>query len=197
MPTLDDFSNELLLSIFPHLTLSSLIAAKGVCTFWRRLVPLADIDPARQGLLDLYFTTIQSPVFERSRSWLLQNLRPFDRQAYIDALLDQHDYLPDDFRIWILEWPAKAVIAGCWPGLPDIYLSERESDDVARVHGCNWLGRVPPIVHTVQINQIGPIEQWVEEDVPALLVWEENYEFAKTWLVLAGKPVCNHVVYTL
>ncbi|KAJ7075725.1 hypothetical protein B0H15DRAFT_649676 [Mycena belliarum] len=111
MTQLNDFPNEILLHIFPHMPLKSLIAAYGVSKLWRHLAPLAEIIPPRRGLLDLYFNIMESPIFERTRPWLLDNLRPFNREAYIEALLAQHDYLPDDFRIWILEWPAKAVIA--------------------------------------------------------------------------------------
>jgi hypothetical protein len=49
--------------------------------------------------VNLYFSIIESSAFEQSHPWLLENLCSFDRQAYIDALLDQHDYLPDDFRM--------------------------------------------------------------------------------------------------
>ncbi|KAJ7825459.1 hypothetical protein B0H13DRAFT_1918618 [Mycena leptocephala] len=101
-----------------------------------------------------------------------------DQQAYIDALLDQQAYLPDDFRIWILEWPAKAAIACCWPGLPYKYWRGPELDDGA-IQGCNFLGRIPPVLHTVpvQINRIGPTEDWVE--VNAI---EDAEEAEKKWV---------------
>ncbi|KAJ7983189.1 hypothetical protein DFH06DRAFT_978220, partial [Mycena polygramma] len=150
MTQLQDLSNEVFLQIFPHCPLKSLIAAQGVSQLWRQLVPLADISPARRGLLKLYLEIIESPVFIKTRPWLLENLRPFDREACIHALLDQHDYLPEDFRIWILEWPAKAVIACCWPGLPEKYYGRAEADGVERIRGCNFLGRIPPVVHTVK-----------------------------------------------
>ncbi|KAJ6544365.1 hypothetical protein B0H19DRAFT_903165, partial [Mycena capillaripes] len=192
-----DFPNEIFLQIFPYFSLKSIIAAQGVCTLWRHLLPLSDIDKTRRGLLNLYFEIIESPVFVRTSPWVLKNLQDFVRQAYSDALLDQHDYLPDDFRIWILEWPAKAVIACCWPGLPDTYWARWETDGIERIEGCNFLGRIPPVVHTVQITQIGQIEQRVEIDVPALLIWEDNRVFPMTWLVLGQRPVCSHAVYTL
>ncbi|KAJ6544371.1 hypothetical protein B0H19DRAFT_1238816 [Mycena capillaripes] len=184
-------------SIFPYFPLKSIIAAQGVCTLWRHLLPLSDIDKTRRGLLNLYFEIIESPVFVRTRPWVLENLQDFDRQAYIDALLDQHDYLPDDFRVWILEWPSKAVIACCWPGLPYRYWGYNETDDIERIPGCNFLGRIPPVLHTVQINRIGQMEAWVKVDVPALLIWEDISMYSKTWLVLGQKPVCSHAVYTL
>ncbi|KAJ7476832.1 hypothetical protein B0H11DRAFT_1675747, partial [Mycena galericulata] len=186
---LKDLSNEVLLQIFPHLPFKSNIAARGVSRVWRQLVPLAEINPARSGLLDLYLKIIESPVFHMTRPWLLANLRPFDREAYIDALLSQHDYLPEDFRIWILEWPAKAAIACCWPGLPATYYS-LEADGIERIGGCNWLGRIPPVVHTVLFRSI----EDGEVDVPALLVWEEQH---MTWLALSGYPTCSHAVYHL
>ncbi|KAJ7619595.1 hypothetical protein FB45DRAFT_1033443 [Roridomyces roridus] len=57
----------------------------------------------------------------------------------IAAYLTQHDYIPEDFRLWILEWPNKAVIACAWPGLPAVYCWE-DADDVERVAGYNHLG---------------------------------------------------------
>ncbi|KAJ7825462.1 hypothetical protein B0H13DRAFT_326081 [Mycena leptocephala] len=98
MPGLFDLSNEIILEIFPHCPLKSIIAATGVCTLWTKLVLLSDIDTTRKALLNLCFSIIESSAFERSRPWLLENLHPFDRQAYIDTLLDQRDYLPDNFR---------------------------------------------------------------------------------------------------
>ncbi|KAJ7166089.1 hypothetical protein C8R46DRAFT_997180 [Mycena filopes] len=194
MPELFDFSDEILLQIFPNRPLKSIIAARGVCKLWRRLVPHSDIDAVRRKLLNLYYEIIESPAFRQSRTWTEDNLQPFDRQAYIDALLDQHDYLPDDFRIWILEWPAKAVIACCWPGLPYKFWGRNETDDIEQIHGCNFLGRIPPIVHTVKIRQIGRMEGPVEVDVPAILVWQADF---MVWLVLEQRPTCSHAVYVL
>ncbi|KAJ7907182.1 hypothetical protein B0H13DRAFT_1879785 [Mycena leptocephala] len=63
-----------------------------------------------------------------------------------------------------------------------------------RIQGFNFLGRIPLHTVPVQINRIGPIEDWVEVDVPALLVWEDRY---MTWLVLGQRPVCSQAVYAL
>jgi hypothetical protein len=92
MPDISEFPNELLLS---HMTLTSLIASKGVCRQWRHLVPLADISPTRRALLELYLEVISSPYFAQSRSWRIANLQPFDHTAFLDTLLKQHNYIPD------------------------------------------------------------------------------------------------------
>lgn len=113
-----DFPNELLLKIYPHLPLQGLITAQGVCQKWRQLVPLSDIPTHRRAFYEFYMKLIQSPLFFRTRPWVLANLRPFDRQAFLDTLLEQYPYLPEEFTLWILEWPARAVIGCCWPGLP-------------------------------------------------------------------------------
>ncbi|KAK7042339.1 hypothetical protein R3P38DRAFT_2889872 [Favolaschia claudopus] len=199
MYTFNDLPNELLLQIFPHFPLKSLIAALGVRSLWRHLAPLAEINPARRGLLELYLQIIASPIFRQTRPWLLERLRPFDREAYIDSLLEQHNYLPEDFRIWILEWPAKAVIAGCWPGLPTTYYGlDSENKLMPRrdrlFRGCNWLGRQPPVLHAVEFSYIQNPKEANPQDVPALLVWEE---YLMTWLVLGPKSLCSHGVYTV
>ncbi|KAJ7137635.1 hypothetical protein C8R46DRAFT_611467 [Mycena filopes] len=162
MPDFDDFPPEIPLQIFPHMHLKGLISARGVSKRWRELISLADIHPARIGLLELYQRTIHDPRFLDTRPWTLENLRPFDRQAYIDALLAQHSYIPDDFRFYVLEWPARAAIACAWPGLPDDYITEHgtpkkeggdgRADDVDRIAGCNFLGRIPPLVHRVTLD---------------------------------------------
>ncbi|KAJ7154618.1 hypothetical protein C8R46DRAFT_440921 [Mycena filopes] len=157
MPAFDDFPPEISLQIFPNMRLKGLISARGVSKRWRELISLADIHPTRLTLLRLYQQIVHDPLFLRTRPWTLENLRPFDRQAYIDALLAQHNYIPDDFRFWILEWPARAAIACAWPGLPDVYVPEG-TDEVERISGCNFLGRIPPLVHrvTLDLMKIGP-----------------------------------------
>ncbi|PPQ91965.1 hypothetical protein CVT25_004439 [Psilocybe cyanescens] len=54
---------------------------------------------------------INTPQFLNSHTWILDNLRLFDRQAYIDALLVQYPTIPEEFRIWTLEWPARLAVA--------------------------------------------------------------------------------------
>ncbi|KAF7342054.1 hypothetical protein MVEN_01792700 [Mycena venus] len=165
-----------------------------VSTSWRHLVTIAEISPARRGLFNLYFRIIKSRAFHLTRPWILDNLRPFDQQAYVNTLLEQHNYVPEDFRTWILEWPAKAVIANCWPGLPaNYYAAEDYEQDGTRIlfEGCNWLRRCPPVVHTVLFTQE---EDPREIQIPALLVWEMG---EMTWLVLREKPICPHAVYRL
>ncbi|KAF8816401.1 hypothetical protein BYT27DRAFT_7025857, partial [Phlegmacium glaucopus] len=90
----------------------SLIASRGVCKEWRRLVPLADLNPHRRRLLDLFDTIINSSFFLQTRPWTVtgNNLQNFDRQ--------QHNKIPEEFRLWILEWPARVAVRCQWPGLP-------------------------------------------------------------------------------
>jgi hypothetical protein len=116
---ISDLPNELILDIILYLPLKELIAATGVNKRWRQLVPLADLIPARRGLLDLYLTAIQRPAFSKSRPRILPHLVPFDRQAYVAAVAASNcdEPLPELFQFWLLEWPAKATISWHWPGI--------------------------------------------------------------------------------
>jgi hypothetical protein len=174
-----DLPNELLLEIFPHFTLKSLIAGQGVCRKWRQLIPLSDILPTRRAFLELYLRVISSPIFPQTRKWTLANLREFNRQEYIDLLLKQHDYLPEAFRLWILEWPARAVFGCSWPGLPCEECYETEADGVDRLEGVNWLGHMPPQV-SVMLRMYSAAG-WGETQ-PGLLVWSLGGRFV--WLLL-------------
>lgn len=108
----EHLANELLLHFISYLPLKSLVAFRGVNRQWQQLVMVAEIPSARRELLQLYLAIVHSPYFLQTRPWVLENLRPFDRVAYVDALLAQYPRLPEDFRIWILEWPARAVVGG-------------------------------------------------------------------------------------
>ncbi|KAJ7249425.1 hypothetical protein C8J57DRAFT_689658 [Mycena rebaudengoi] len=187
------FPNELFLQILPLLCLKSLIAAHGVSQLWRHLVTTTEISAARRELLSLYHSTVHSPAFLESRSWLLASLQPFDRQSYVDTLLDQHNYLPDDFRLYILEWPARATVNCLWPGLPQRFFELDEgADGIVLPEGCNFLSCVPgpsilkhpgrPIDddHTFRPPLVHIITHRGKE-FPALLVWQEHY---MTWLIL-------------
>ncbi|KAJ7249413.1 hypothetical protein C8J57DRAFT_1079599 [Mycena rebaudengoi] len=175
MAIIFDIPNEILLEIIPFFCLKSLIAGRGVCKEWKELilrhiainVPriglashvcvcailyILTINGARRSLLRLYTRLIRTPTFLRTRPWTLENLQPFDRQGYIDALLSQHNDIPEDFCIWILEWPAARAAINCsWPGLPATgRIIPKEARDMKK--GFNFLGRIPPLVHTIRFN---------------------------------------------
>ena len=82
------------------------------------MVMQADIRPLRQYFLDFYYRTIEFHTFLPTRPWVLENLTPFDRVAYISHLEAHFPCIPEAFKLWILEWPARAVIGPVWPGLP-------------------------------------------------------------------------------
>ncbi|KAJ7074979.1 hypothetical protein B0H15DRAFT_45587 [Mycena belliarum] len=151
MATFVDLPPEVCRQIFPHLHLQGLIAAEGVCRLWKQLILVSAINPARRALLALYKKIVHDPLFLPTRPWPLANLRPFDRQAYVDALLARHNHVPEDFRLWILEWPSRAAIACAWPGLPAAFCWE-EADDVERVAGFNFLGSIPPLLHKITLD---------------------------------------------
>ena len=125
-----DLPNELLLMIFPLLPLQPLIAVRAVNHKWRHLALLSDINPTRRKLLALYDQFVASPAFHVTRPIIEPHLCSFDRNAYVSALPEA---TPEDFKMWLLEWPARAAIACLWPGLDskfnmseDIFVSRRD-----------------------------------------------------------------------
>ncbi|KAL0954131.1 hypothetical protein HGRIS_005272 [Hohenbuehelia grisea] len=187
---LPDLPQDILYDLLPYLPLQSLIATRGVCRAWRHAAELADIHPIRRELLNIYLDLIDRPWFLDSLKWPLENLRDFDRQAYLDTLLAQYNWLPEDFSMWILEWPARATFGWVWPGLP--------SDDFSgettfhRSSGINTLGIMPPEVGAVLFVYPRDEEEMPDGNIkkrpddfvaPALLVWEDPADH-QVWLIL-------------
>ncbi|KAF5381265.1 hypothetical protein D9615_008417 [Tricholomella constricta] len=178
-PKMTPFPNELLLQLLSLLPLKSLIAARGVDCKWRQLIDAADILPLRRKLLDLYLSIINSPWFPQTRPWVLENLQPFDREAYISTLLMQYNRLPEAFMLWLLEWPALAVIGGIWPGLPLDHEEYKLTDEVEVFRGVNWLATRPVEVSAMTFNIPGFQRQY--DFIPAILV---RSHISNIWLVL-------------
>ncbi|KAL0954137.1 hypothetical protein HGRIS_005277 [Hohenbuehelia grisea] len=201
---LPDLPQDILYDLLPYLPLQSLIAARGVCRTWHHAAELADIHPIRRELLNIYLDLIDRPWFLDSRKWPLENLRDFDRQAYLDTLLAQYNWLPEDFSMWILEWPARATFGWIWPGLPcDDFTGE---STFHRLSGINTLGIIPPVVGQVflvyprdeeEMPNGNPKERPDDFVAPALLVWEDPDDY-QVWLMLGedsalrGKVACSH-----
>ncbi|KAF8956683.1 hypothetical protein BDZ97DRAFT_1623748, partial [Flammula alnicola] len=182
---------ELVLHCFSFLELKSLIASQGVCQEWRRLVPLAELDPARRRLLDLYHTVINSPLFIKMNSPGF-HFTPFDRQAYVDCLLSQYHKIPHEFRLWILEWPSRAVIASLWPALP---LEDCVTDTCTKRSGANWIAFTPPQLSAVIYGSFSRFETREREFIPGLLTWSVNGE--TTWIVFDERPDLFGRVFSL
>ncbi|KAF4612028.1 hypothetical protein D9613_003675 [Agrocybe pediades] len=175
--SLDSLPNELLIHIFSFLELKPYLISRGVCKKWQVLLPLADLHPIRWRMLDLYHRMLQAPEFVETRPWILENLRPFDRQAYIDGLLAQHSTaIPEEFRLWILEWPAKMAIFGIWPGLPMVRFPHRT---VRMPSGVNWMAYDTPLLQALVYDK-GSLDP-KENLTPALLVWRTS-EYTR-WLL--------------
>ena len=185
----DDFPNEILLQIFSFLPLKSLITGRTVSQEWRRLIPLADINPIRRSFLDFYLTLVNSPIFPQTRPWVLANLQPFDRQQYINDLLNQHPYVPKAFRMWILEWPAKAVIGCVWPGLPNAYCPSEAADHVHRQEGNNLLAPLPPTICAMPLRNFCPDAHFI----PVLSIYHGREDIV--WLVMDERDGLRDKVY--
>ncbi|KIJ51819.1 hypothetical protein M422DRAFT_776414 [Sphaerobolus stellatus SS14] len=114
LPTLP---TELYLKLFSHLLLRSLIASRRVSHLFRTFIAKAPIPPSRRAFLTFYLSLIASPYFHRTRPWVLENLKPFDRAAYLSSLIDQGALaLPEQLSLWILVWSSKAAIGAGAPG---------------------------------------------------------------------------------
>lgn len=149
----DDLPNELLLPIFAHLPLKSLIVSRCVCRRWRYLVTSADLDPERRRLLTLYLRAIETPSFLVTRSEIIPALKPFDRAQLLGFVRDNGiGVLPKEFRMWIEEWPAKAAIGWIWPGL-DWSFYRGESTVCRRRDFANTIGYNPPWIKTVTYHK--------------------------------------------
>lgn len=176
MARITDMPNELLLMVYPLLPLQALIATRGVCRKWRHLAPLSDIHPTRRKLLGLYESFVNSPAFLATRSLIEPHLCNFDRQAYVSALPES---TPEDLRMWLLEWPARAAIACLWPGL-DAKFNMSEDIFASRRDARNCLAPKPE-VHNLDLALWNGIAQ-----VSALEVFDEGNGW-RHWVVLDGK----------
>lgn len=135
------------------------------------------------------------PYFPQTRPWTLAKLIPFDREAYVAALLAQHNYLPEAFRLWVLEWPARVVFGCVWPGLPSINISDDVADDIEKFWGRNRLctAQVSDMIWVHRkTNDSASIQR---EHMPGLLVRSSYNEH--TWLILDEREGKRDKVYEL
>jgi hypothetical protein len=124
-------------------------------------------------------TVINSPWFLQTRPWVLENLQPFDREAYVAALLVQYNRLPEAFELWLLEWPARAIIGGIWPGLPWDHMKDGDVDNVKVLDGVNWLA--PTTVQVSAITFTIPDCETQYDFLPVILI---RSHVTNIWLIL-------------
>jgi hypothetical protein len=176
----DKFPHECLMCIFAHMTLTSLIRARGVCLRWRDPQLLGLVDSTRRALLEFFYVAISSPGMERARDYIESKLIPFDRPAYISALYDQYPYMPEEFRLWILEWPAKVAIGFVWPGLPR---GNAADYGVRALRGWNNLAVIPPRLYSLYLlTESEPIV------TPILPIRAGKSDTYATYLIMDSRP---------
>jgi hypothetical protein len=79
--------------------------------------------------------------------------------------------------LWLLEWPARAIVGGIWPGLP--WEHKQDTDGIQIFRGANWLSP-----RTVQVSAI---TYWIPgckgqyDFISAILVRSHT---TYTWLIL-------------
>ena len=172
----------LLLRCFSFMSLKCLISSRCVCSDWRNLVPFSEIRPTRRRFLELYDRMLANHLFLESRTWTLDNLKPFDRDSYITTLREQFTgseaEIPEDFQMYILEWPARMAIACMWPGLPFV---DSQTGGIQRQFGINYLALSPQLSALVFKHQL-PEACFI----PALLTWRTPFE--TSWLMFDKTP---------
>lgn len=183
------FSFEILLQIFSHIQLKSIIKARCTCTLWRQLVPVANLLPARRRLYAIYLEALDSEPFITNRRHVLENLREFDRTDCIAALRYQITHVPEDFELWIMEWPAKAAFDCFWPGLPHEW--DHERDWGHRRRGWNLLANFPLQLFCMNFRTMVRSEDGefkaLSTTLPGLPIWASDNNQPSLWLIL-GTP---------
>lgn len=159
---IEDLPVELLHMIFKELALKDLIAVRGVSRRWRTSKLSVDIPIARRKLLDLYLRLIDSRSFQMSRSHIVPHLQPFCRDTFVAGLARS---TPEEFKIWILEWPALAVFTWIWPGLPPAYHEQTTAPNVTRFGQYNLLANsTVEQLQLVNVKQVRPKEWYPFND---------------------------------
>lgn len=182
-----DLPNEVLMEIFTWFPLRSLIVAQGVDQRWRQLAPLVHIMPARRSLLNLYLKAISTPQVLDVVHEMKHHIRIFDRWGYLASLeaRNQGAELPEEFRVWILEWPSP-VLGWTWPGLN---VQTLDAAHIMSTHGLNRLSHLYPIIEDVTIYENirdaeGRHLRCEKALVRALEVYKRH--FWSEWLVVGG-----------
>lgn len=197
------FPPELLLEFIQQFPLETLLAARCVSKQWRELVAIAPIPPVRRALLLLFFEIVLDSRYPESKQRRIVNDAAagldaprkhgtFDRQAYIDQILAQHDYIPDEFVIWILEWPELVIIGRLGPTSPAIPRPTKDEtasfEHKKKDHwGTNMLGVCPPVVYLAAFDTIKLPGFPVDAPLPVLLIWRRSPD-DKFILVLSDLP---------
>ncbi|KAF4305189.1 hypothetical protein GTA08_BOTSDO06590 [Botryosphaeria dothidea] len=95
--SLDELPLEVKLRFVENCDLSALVKLHTLSKTWRAL------------LLDFYDLCLDSEYFRRPRRHIVKRLTPFHRDGYIQSWLSDPS-LPEEFEMWLREWPSKAVI---------------------------------------------------------------------------------------
>jgi hypothetical protein len=129
--SLETLSTELKQLILGFLDLVSLINIRNTNRALRDIVndtltQSGVIRPARAKLLQLYLQLHLYPSFRASRRLIGPHIKRFSRSQYLEQLQSQISAhspkarIPEEFALWVTEWPENAVIGWAWPALdPD------------------------------------------------------------------------------
>ena len=60
---------------------------------------VTDVHPTRKHMIQFYRQIVNTSDFEKPIKWARENLLPFDRETYVQSLLSQHSFIPEDFRM--------------------------------------------------------------------------------------------------
>ncbi|PPR03807.1 hypothetical protein CVT26_001002, partial [Gymnopilus dilepis] len=168
----------------------ALITARLVSHHWRHLISLAPIHPTRRRLLSLYHTVLAHPRPDAlAQEYLHAKLdSTFDSEAYIAALLAQNPEkggVPEEFSMWVLEWPERVCINGMWPGLPFTMcgMDTNATAGSSRRYGANYLAVRPPVVSGVgvmdseaRLGSGSGIITATRASVPMLPIWTSKWQ---------------------
>lgn len=169
---------ELHLAIQSHLPLSALLTARAVCKAWHSLIPGSHIPSPRLRLLKLYLHAVHSPAFLATRESVSKRLEDFDREKMLRSIEKgtKGESVPEEFAIWLTEWPAKAVFGGIWPGLRCVADDDKElGGEVETLHKPRgkflFTSRRPVILNQLRITPTQGEEDNVTTEMVVVPSW--------------------------
>lgn len=148
--TANDLPNELILLVLQLLPLRAFVVARSINRRWRALADHAHLAPARRRLVDLFTVLAHTLPPESCRPRVHPSLRATDRAEYFQ-FLTRGAGAPEEFRLWVREWPAWAVFGWLWPEVdsdsdytPSLAQSETWTDPLVSWDPFSFLDHVPP-----------------------------------------------------